>query len=258
MTLNTPVYGFPYPENTDAPNGPAQFNALASAIETVLVRMDTQSVQRQYTALGVTVWNKPAGLKGIYAWVTGAGGGGGGATTAGAGTASPAAGGAGASTAFAWIPAASLGASENVTVGTGGTAGAAAGNGGAGGNSSFGALLVANGGTGGSTAGASAAAAFSAQVAYAPAVSGTASPITGYLGSIGARGIRLNGTDSMSGRGGAAGMGGGQTIDQIGQNNGATGIIPGGGAGGGFSINGGGAATGGVGARGQVDIIEVF
>lgn len=258
MTQNTPVYGFPYPESTDSPNGPAQFQALALAVETILVRMDAQSVQRQYITPGATAWNKPAGLKGIYVWVTGGGGGGGGATTAAAGNLSPAAGGAGGSTAFAWIPASSLGASETVTVGAAGTAGAAAGNGGSGGNSSLGTLIVANGGTGGSTAGQTNTPAFSAQLSYTPAVSGTVSPIMAMLGSIGARGFRLSGTDGLSGKGGASGMGGGWTIDQIGQNVGATGIVPGGGGGGGFSVNGGGAAIGGAGARGEVNLIEVF
>jgi hypothetical protein len=30
----TPLYGFPYPELTDTPNGPAQIQSLASAVET--------------------------------------------------------------------------------------------------------------------------------------------------------------------------------------------------------------------------------
>jgi hypothetical protein len=36
----TPVYGFPYPALTDAPNGPAQIQALAEAVEADLVTTD--------------------------------------------------------------------------------------------------------------------------------------------------------------------------------------------------------------------------
>lgn len=40
MTQNTPVYGFPFPENTDPPDGPQQFEDLALGVETELVRID--------------------------------------------------------------------------------------------------------------------------------------------------------------------------------------------------------------------------
>lgn len=36
MTLTTPVYALPYPESTDAPNGPSQIGALALAVEALL------------------------------------------------------------------------------------------------------------------------------------------------------------------------------------------------------------------------------
>lgn len=36
MTQVTPIFGFPYPENTDAPDGPSQFHALALSVETAL------------------------------------------------------------------------------------------------------------------------------------------------------------------------------------------------------------------------------
>lgn len=36
MTLTTTNYAFPYPESSDPPNGPSQFSALASAVDTSL------------------------------------------------------------------------------------------------------------------------------------------------------------------------------------------------------------------------------
>lgn len=36
MTQVTPIFSFPYPENTDAPDGPSQIHALALAVETSL------------------------------------------------------------------------------------------------------------------------------------------------------------------------------------------------------------------------------
>ena len=37
---STPIYGLPYPSLSDPPNGPAQFQALAEAVETELDRID--------------------------------------------------------------------------------------------------------------------------------------------------------------------------------------------------------------------------
>lgn len=37
---NTPIYGLPYPQLTEPPDGPAQFQALAEAVETELARID--------------------------------------------------------------------------------------------------------------------------------------------------------------------------------------------------------------------------
>lgn len=37
---STPVYSLPFPEDTDAPDGPAQLEALALGVETELVRID--------------------------------------------------------------------------------------------------------------------------------------------------------------------------------------------------------------------------
>jgi hypothetical protein len=37
---NTPIYGLPYPALTEPPDGPAQFEALAEAVESELARID--------------------------------------------------------------------------------------------------------------------------------------------------------------------------------------------------------------------------
>lgn len=42
MTATTPVYAFPYPETTDAPDGPSQMGALALAVETALIALDAR------------------------------------------------------------------------------------------------------------------------------------------------------------------------------------------------------------------------
>lgn len=38
--MSTPIYGLPYPSLSDPPNGPAQFQALAEAVEAELDRID--------------------------------------------------------------------------------------------------------------------------------------------------------------------------------------------------------------------------
>jgi hypothetical protein len=38
--VSTPIYGLPYPSLSDPPNGPAQFQALAEAVEAELDRID--------------------------------------------------------------------------------------------------------------------------------------------------------------------------------------------------------------------------
>ena len=103
-----------------------------------------------YTA-GAT-WTKPARLKFVRVKVQAGGGGGGGASTTNGAVGS---GGAGGGYSEKIILAASLGATETVTVGAKGTGGAAGANGTAGGTSSFGAHCSATGGAfgvGGTTA----------------------------------------------------------------------------------------------------------
>lgn len=101
-----------------------------------------------FTAGGT--WTKPAGLKRVKVTVVGAGGGSGGSAATGASDYTSSIGGGGGGMSVKTIAAASLGATEAVTVGTGGTAGAAGNNnGGAGSTSSFGVHCSATGGVAG-------------------------------------------------------------------------------------------------------------
>lgn len=109
-------------------------------------------VLREYT--GSDTWTKPAGLKEIFVVCIGGGAGGGSGSRGAAGTLRRGGGGGG-GTVIVWrkISAAELGATVTVTIGGGGSGGAAVtadntnGNdGNAGGNTSFGTLVVAKGG----------------------------------------------------------------------------------------------------------------
>ena len=112
----------------------------------------TDYVLREYT--GSATWTKPAGLKELFVVCIG-GGAGGGSGSRGASGVLRRGGGGGGGTVIVWrkISAAELGATETVTVGAGGAGGAAVtaddtdGNDGtAGGDTSFGALVLAKGG----------------------------------------------------------------------------------------------------------------
>lgn len=56
----TPIYGFPYPALTDSPNGPAQFQALAEAVED-----DLNTVAGTVSSLSTTVGTRPRGVIGL-------------------------------------------------------------------------------------------------------------------------------------------------------------------------------------------------
>lgn len=109
-----------------------------------------------FTANGT--YTKPAGLKAAFVFCAGAGGGGGGGCRNAAGTNRIGGGGGGVgANVWRFLLASEIAATTTVTIGTGGTSGAAAvadntngGNAGVGGNTSFGALLIAKGGNGGS------------------------------------------------------------------------------------------------------------
>ncbi len=214
-----------------------------------------------FTSVNVQVFNSngtytpTAGMKYCDAYVTGGGGSGG----SGQGAAAPqvgagGGGGAGGTSIRFAIPAATIGVSQSVTVGTGGAAPAAGNNpGNAGGASSLGALITTNGGAGG---------------AAGPTTSGIA--VTRLGGNGGAAGSGgsvnlagtpggvsiLNGTSTFvnCGQGAPSFWGGGGNSTNLGNVNGAAGNAPGSGGAGGNSTTSN--TSGGAGANGVVVIVE--
>ena len=186
----------------------------------------------------------------VYAIIeaVGGGGGGGGAATPPATTSRSGAAGGSGSYSRAYVTAATVGASQTVTIGAGGTAGSTAGgNGGAGGSTSVGAICIANGGGGGTGT-----ATLGAGGAGGTAGTGDVT-IVGNAGG----GTHVTVTNSASANpsvGAPSYFGGGASaIATSGAGlNGTTG----GGASGGYSINPAGAAAGGVGGAGYVVITE--
>lgn len=188
-------------------------------------------------------WTKPAGLKYIDVELVGGGGGGAGNTTLGF----TSSGGGGGGYSRKIIPAASLGATETVTVGTGGSAGAGTGgNGGTGGTTSFGSHLQATGGTGGTASNAAGSGGIG---------SGGDINLSGGGGAGG--GGRANGEAGGSGGSSILGGGAAATNADAGDNSGLTGGNYGGGGSGAHS-GGGNDTSGGQGAGGFVKVIEYY
>lgn len=260
MPATTPIFALPYPVAADPPAGHTQMQSLATAVETVLARMDTTYTMRTYSANAT--WTKPTGIKGVLVRVIGGGGGSGGNALTAVGELSPSAGGGGGAYSEAWIPAASLGATVAVTVGAGGTAATAGNNaGGTGVTSSFGTLLSASGGVGGAGAGAGTSSAYSSPGGAGGATFGgsvAAANRMNYSGGDGQRGLRISGTVGLSGSGGAAGVGGGQQTGRTSGGLGAAGLVPGGGASGSFNGASSAVQAGVAGARGEVTVIEIY
>jgi|GEM_PF-1810713 len=179
------------------------------------------------------------------------GGGGGGGVTSAAGSSAAAGGGGGGAYAKSVLSAATIGASQAVTIGTGGSGGAAGNNNGANGSaSSLGILVEADGGSGG--LGASASASFGFGVFGAGGGSGVGQLVVngneGTLGlSFGANLIGLGGPGGNS----FYGVGGAQLVNQAGQN----GYNYGSGGSGASSANTG-AVAGGNGMPGIVIVTE--
>lgn len=226
--------------------------------EAIVINRSTGAVSLPLTAASMVeriyitsaTWTKPAGLKAVRVTVVGGGGGGGGCTGA-ASSYAVGGGGGGGGTSTKLILAATLGATEAVTVGAGGAAGAnTGGTGGTGGTSSFGAHASATGGGG-----------------TGMATGTTALGVAGGLGGVGSLGtnnlegdgggsaLRVSGTAGISGKGGASTNGGGGR-GALGNLAGDPGGLRGGG-GGGASTNSATAQAGGAGAGGVV-IVEEF
>ena len=240
------------PEYNELPSG-AEKAALAGGGALGIPSASNKYITEEYIGSGVTVqtftssgtWTKPAGLVKAVIEVVGGGGAGGGAavnTKAGGG-------GGGGGYAFAVVAAASLGATETVTIGAAGAAGT--GDGGAGGATSFGAHAAANGGSGGTgdttnpNAGGAGGAATAGDI-----------QITGGRGDYG----HDDGTLVFCGRGGDSvfGFGGGSQAG-AGQQSGFAGTGYGAGGGGGGSGSSHVSSTnGGAGTAGFVRVTEFY
>ncbi len=201
------------------------------------------------TADSPATWTKPAGLSFVLVWVIGAGGSGGGSASSAAGNcAQGGAGGAGA-VGYRKIAAASLGATETVTIGAGGAASSAGNNpGNAGGTSSFGSLVSCTGGGAGT----------------GMATTATANSVNG-----GAGGTSSSGDLNFSGGGGSGGLvlsagvvpyfssGGGNMFAPVTNGSFTTAAkFAGGGSGGATTTPGGGNAASSAGANGLVMVYE--
>lgn len=247
MPGSTTNYAIPYQQAGDSPNGAQGQQNLATAVDTVLARMDTVSTTTVFTAGGT--FTKPTGCRYVKVRLVGGGGGGavGFSTAAGQGTAGG--GGGGGGYAEETIPASSLTASTTVTVGSGGVG---ANPPTAGGTTSFGAFLSATGGQPG--------------VSSSPA---TASVSDGGQGGVGTGGsINIDGEDGDVGRvaagepqparGGASQLGaGGRQGTNVNTAVGAIGQAYGGGGAGGACRPVFGPALGGNGTQGVV-IVEAY
>lgn len=186
-----------------------------------------------FTSPGAHIYTPSPGVKAIRVTIQGAGGGGGGSSSGNAGQ-----GGGSGGICRKRILAASLGATETVTIGTGGTA-AANTAGGTGGAASFGSHCTANGGVGGLAG------------TGLPGAGGTATG--GNFNSSGNPGFR-SGQSGLIGGNGGPGMFGGGAAGGGGSVSGFNGTNGGGGGGGG-SVAG---TSGGTGGNGWAEIEEYF
>jgi hypothetical protein len=206
------------------------------------------------TTSGASTYVPSASMSFAIAKVLGGGGGGGGTATTSTGQAALGSGGASGSFGVSKLTAATVGASQAVTVGAAGAFGGANGNGGNGGASSLGSLITAPGGNGG-VVGSATAPPF-LQVSGLPGAAATGGNIFNTAGNPGTMGMAV-GTLTQSGGGGYSpltGGGGGKPVaaNTIGQS--ATSY---GAGGGGPALNASQAGTtGGAGGAGLVIIEE--
>jgi hypothetical protein len=267
---------------TAGPGAPPQW-ATPGVGDSTALQVDT------YATPGSFTWTKPAGAKVVEVITFGGGGGGGGGAKRATANYGPGGGGGGARM-IVKLKAADCGSTETVTVGAGGTGGA--GNtvdvgtvGTAGGDSSFGALVIAYGGgagaggtAGGTTSGGGGAAVVTGGSALGGgagggSASGGQTQVAGAPGGFGHQGTTPgaggaasggnggNGTSPTTIYGAGAGGGGGATSNVAGVsggNGGNGGRAAGGGGGGTCSGTGTRGGNGGNGGDGFVAVITYF
>lgn len=234
----------------------AQFSVDANGFVSSIGNL-TQVATQIFTATGT--YTPTSGMKYCYVQVVGGGGGGGGVVASGANTVSLGGGGGAGGYSAGVFSAATIGASQVVTIGAAGSAGTTAGSaGGNGGTSSLGSLAVATGGTGGSG---SAGSAVFQNVSGGPGGVGSSGTVntTGQGGgvAIGAN-IAASFAISQSGFGGASVFGGGG-VGLSTSSGGAAGnnsASYGAGGSGGLDVGGSTARLGGTGFAGLIFITE--
>ncbi len=220
-----------------------------------------------FTASGT--YTPATGMDYAVVYCTGSGGGGGGADTDGAGFILGAAAGGGAGgTAIERYTAATIGASQTVTIGTAGAAGSTTGgNGGTGGDTTFGALMTATGGAGGAGSGTSAVDAQDTRGGAGGVPTGGDINITGGNGDDGVGlGINDNNANNMfaiGGGGGASFWGGGGESNTEAQSSDTADLTSAGNAGVAYGSGGSGAVdltstTGVAGGAGKAGICVVY
>lgn len=207
-----------------------------------------------YTAGGNFTKGSFSGIRGVMVKSQGAGGGSGGVAATSAQAAVSGAGGGG-GYCEEWIPAASLAASETVTVGAGGSAGASGANaGGNGGASSFGSFHSAGGGGAGSGGAANTTAASTSGGAGGTATGGDFN----CKGGDGANGLRWSASIIAPAQGGDSVMAGvKRPSSSVAVGGGLGGYAFGGGAAGAFGVGTQSAQAGAAGADGIV-IVDVY
>jgi hypothetical protein len=262
MTQNTPIYAFPYPEPTDPPNGPGQFQAALIAVENVIARTDAASAMIVYSTPGTFSFTsvQAAGAKAIRVRCLGGGGGGGGTAIASTGQSGRGSGGGGGGLGESIFLVAALALPIAVVVGAGGTGGAGAVNGIIGGDSSFGATLVLGKG-GAAGGGANVTTTFPSVTAAGTAlVTGNIGQIT-MDGGVASPGLALSASVVQGGQAGNSAMGGTGQYPNTGNASadGRNATAGQGGGGGGACVIGPAAAvrTGGIGGSGLV-VIELI
>lgn len=204
-----------------------------------------------FTASGT--YTPTTGMVYCIAECVGAGGGGGGAQGIAATSSGAGGGGGGGGYSRSVIAAATIGASQTVTIGAAGTAGTTGNSGGAGGDTSLGSLVVAKGGSGGANGQARATSEFGG-TGGAGGVAGSGTGTVKTSGGKGGGGMVVNGSAAIAfaGAGGVAGMYGAGSGSVTG--NGTTGTLYGSGGDGAYGATAN--ASGNAGAAGLVIITE--